>query len=82
MYLLHCLPGPFEQKAAVFDQVRTCLKPDGVLFGATILGKGPWHSLAARVVLWLLYLEGRLDNYEDTEKVVVAEPKERFRTTL
>src|SRR5207248_475176 len=37
-YVLHCLPGPPERKAAAVRNVAAVLKPGGVLFGATVLG--------------------------------------------
>jgi hypothetical protein len=40
-YLLHCLPGQIESKAAsLAGNVRPYLEPGGVLFGSTILGRG------------------------------------------
>src|SRR5919202_4539772 len=36
-YVLHCLPGPFERKAAAVRNVAAVLEPRGVLFGATVL---------------------------------------------
>jgi SAM-dependent methyltransferase len=49
-YVLHCLPGPTERKAAVLDYLWTLLRPGGTLFGATLLpdlapddGIARWH---------------------------------------
>ena len=36
-YLLHCLPGSMQSKAAVFDHLAPLLAAGGVLFGATVL---------------------------------------------
>ncbi|WP_410211113.1 class I SAM-dependent methyltransferase [Aquirhabdus sp.] len=36
-YLLHCLPGNIASKAVVFDYIKPLLKPEGVVFGSTIL---------------------------------------------
>ncbi|HET8541864.1 MAG TPA: class I SAM-dependent methyltransferase [Anaeromyxobacter sp.] len=38
--LLHCLPGTMPDKERVFRNLRPLLRPGGVLFGATVLGKG------------------------------------------
>src|SRR5262249_19965094 len=36
-YVLHCLPGTIESKAAAFDNLSPHLAPNGVLFGSIIL---------------------------------------------
>ncbi len=38
--LLHCLPGSMRDKERVFRNLRPLLRPGGVLFGVTVLGKG------------------------------------------
>lgn len=46
-YVLHCLPGAMPEKTCVFDHLLPSLKPNGCLFGATILGpssKTPWSA--------------------------------------
>ena len=44
-FLLHCLPGRIDSKAATLaTNVRPYLEPGGVLFGATILGRGVTHT--------------------------------------
>ncbi|MCG8613818.1 MAG: class I SAM-dependent methyltransferase [Pseudomonadales bacterium] len=39
-YVLHCIPGSMIEKASVFDNLKSRLKPGGVLFGSTILSSG------------------------------------------
>ncbi|MFN0073455.1 MAG: class I SAM-dependent methyltransferase [Chloroflexota bacterium] len=46
-YVVHCLPGRFPAKAAAFRNLRPLLRPGGVLFGATMLGKGVHRHLPA-----------------------------------
>lgn len=37
-YLLHCIPGPIEEKAdTVFKNLGECLAPGGTIFGVTLL---------------------------------------------
>ena len=36
--VIHCLPGPLTRKAGAIANVAAVLAPDGVLFGASILG--------------------------------------------
>jgi SAM-dependent methyltransferase len=50
-YLLHCLPGPMESKAAAFDNLRPLLKPGGTFFGGTVLRHGV--SVAPQARLWI-----------------------------
>lgn len=66
MFLLHCLPGPPARKAEALVRTRTLLRPDGVLFGATILAKNVRPNLLARFVLWMNNYLGIFDNYEDS----------------
>ena len=37
-YVLHCLPGPMSRRATTIRQLAALLEPEGVLFGATVLG--------------------------------------------
>jgi len=55
-YLFHCLPGNLRQKAVVFDHLKPLLKPDGEVFGATLLAQGVERSGMAR---WLMGVYNR-----------------------
>jgi ubiquinone/menaquinone biosynthesis C-methylase UbiE len=53
-YVLQCLPGQIESKAAMLaGNVRPYLEPDGVLFGSTILGHGVPHARIGRRLMRL-----------------------------
>lgn len=79
-YLLHCLPGPPEEKARVFNVARRHLFPTkGVVIGATILPKywekkdneyrpvkGKWLNPLAAVLMRLYNWNGTFNNWEDT----------------
>ncbi|EXF86312.1 methyltransferase [Colletotrichum fioriniae PJ7] len=65
MFLLHCLPGPPARKAEALGRMGRLLRPGGVVFGATILGKGVSRNPLARLVLWLNNYLGVFDNHED-----------------
>ncbi|TLD11795.1 hypothetical protein PspLS_11648 [Pyricularia sp. CBS 133598] len=65
MFLLHCLPGPPLRKAEALGRMGRLLRPGGVVFGATILGKGVSHNPLGHLVLWLNNYFGAFDNYED-----------------
>jgi ubiquinone/menaquinone biosynthesis C-methylase UbiE len=65
-FVLHCLPGPQPRKAAAIRNIAAVLAPDGVLFGATVLGKDERHTRPARVVLSIFNRQGGFDNATDT----------------
>lgn len=65
--VLHCLPGPLERKALAVTNVAAVLAPEGVLFGASVLGRGAHHTWVARRVLTAFNAEGGFDNLADTE---------------
>jgi SAM-dependent methyltransferase len=65
-YLLHCLPGALETKtAAVVRNLAQRLKPGGVLFGSTILGRGVHHNALGRMLMRLYNGKGIFDNSGD-----------------
>jgi SAM-dependent methyltransferase len=65
-YLLHCLPGAVEMKtAAVVRNVAGRLKPGGVLFGSTILGRGVRHNALGRMLMRLYNRKGIFANSDD-----------------
>jgi SAM-dependent methyltransferase len=72
MYLMHCLPGTLKTKAKVFAILGRHLAPDGVLFGATILGAGISRSLPARALLRGYNARGIFSNAEDSLELLEA----------
>ncbi|KUI67593.1 Putative uncharacterized protein YbcY [Cytospora mali] len=79
MFLLHCLPGPPRKKAEALCRMGGLLRgPDGVLFGATILGKGTGQNWLARFGLWLNNSKGIFCNYEDDAESFVEVLRENF----
>jgi SAM-dependent methyltransferase len=65
--VIHCLPGPLARKAAAVANVAGVLAPDGVLFGASVLGTSGHHTRAARSLLAVFNRQGGFDNLDDTE---------------
>ena len=65
--VIHCLPGPLERKAHAVANVAAVLEPGGVLFGASVLGRGADHRWIARRVLTVFNRQGGFDNLDDTE---------------
>lgn len=77
-FLLHCMPGPVENKTAIFAHLKHHLTSDGVLFGATILGRGVKHNLYGRFIMYTLNKKGAFDNRGDSETAIVEALREHF----
>jgi SAM-dependent methyltransferase len=66
--VIHCLPGPLSRKAEAIANVAAVLAPDGVLFGASILGTTGPHTRMSRILLESNNRRGVFDNLGDTEE--------------
>lgn len=66
--VIHCLPGPMSRKAAAISNVAATLAPDGVLFGASVLGTSGDQTRLSRRVLAAFNRQGGFDNLSDTEE--------------
>ena len=78
-YLLHCIPGTIESKAVIFDHLRTLIKPDGVIFGSTLLQDGVPRSLSAKHLMTVYNEKGIFSNRADHLTGLVRELMTRFR---
>jgi SAM-dependent methyltransferase len=65
--VIHCLPGPTERKQHAITNVANVLAPDGILFGATVLGRQGPQTRLSRGVLKVFNAQGGFDNLDDTE---------------
>jgi SAM-dependent methyltransferase len=65
--VIHCLPGPLAGKARAVANVAAVLAPDGVLFGASVLGESGPHTWLSRRVLRAFNRRGAFDNLSDSE---------------
>jgi SAM-dependent methyltransferase len=77
-YLLHCLPGPLEAKAAVFGLLKHNLAPGGVLFGATILGDQADHNAFGRKLMKVYNSKAIFSNRQDDESGFEAHLRKHF----
>jgi SAM-dependent methyltransferase len=66
--VIHCLPGPLPRKARAVANVAAVLAPDGVLFGASVLGRSARHTWMGRRFLVAFNRRGAFDNLDDTEE--------------
>lgn len=67
-YLLHCVPGSFEEKEVIFLNLKEHLSADGILFGCTVLGKGINNALHTKLFLKLYQFIGIFNNEKDTQE--------------
>lgn len=80
-YVLHCLPGRLDQKAAaVFDHLAPHLEDDGVIFGSTLLGLDIQRPLFARMAMALYNRKGIFSNTQDSLGGLMEALSARFRT--
>lgn len=56
-----------ERKALAIANVARVMAPDGVLFGASVLGRSARHTRLGRAFLWAFNRRGTFDNLDDTE---------------
>jgi len=66
--VIHCLPGPLSRKAIAVANIAAVLAPDGVLFGASVLGRSGQHTWLGRRVLAAFNRRGAFDNLDDSEE--------------
>ena len=65
-HVLHCLPGPMDAKGVAIANLASVLAPEGVLFGATMLGRDAHHTKPARLLIAVGNKQGGFDNLSDT----------------
>jgi SAM-dependent methyltransferase len=83
--VIHCLPGPMSRKAAAVANVAAVLAPDGMLFGASVLGTAGPQTWLSRRVLAAFNRRGAFDNLGDTEAglhEILAESFERVELEI
>lgn len=78
-YLLHCLPGSIESKAAVFDHLKALMNPGAVLFGSTLLQGGVVRSRLAKGLMAAYNKKGVFSNRDDHLAGLEQALKRRFR---
>lgn len=64
-YVLHCVPGSWDEKGIAFGHLAGQLSADGVLFGSTILGHGVRHNAAGRKLMSVYNGKGIFHNTQD-----------------
>lgn len=77
-YLLHCLPGDISDKGVVLANLKSHLKPNGRLYGATILGNSVSHNVFGKKLMAIYNRKGIFGNYYDTAAGLKAELEKHF----
>ncbi len=77
-YLLHCLPGTMDSKSATFDHLTALMKPDAVIFGATLLQDGVTHNWLAKRLMRTYNDKGVFSNKDDHLDDLVRNLQLRF----
>ncbi|WKX02037.1 class I SAM-dependent methyltransferase (plasmid) [Rhodococcus aetherivorans] len=49
-FVMHCVPGAWQDKGVAFGHIADVTADDGVFFGSTILGRGVTRNLAGKVL--------------------------------
>ncbi len=70
--VLHCLPGPIEDKARAIEHIAAVLSPDGVLSGSTVLGDSADHNGIATSFLKAVNKRKAFDNLGDSVEGIRA----------
>lgn len=78
-YLLHCLPGTIESKAAAFDHLSPLMNPGAVIFGSTLLQGGVKRNWAAKRLMKFYNSKGVFTNTADNLDGLDRELHQRFR---
>ena len=78
-YLLHCIPGSIESKAAVFDHLKALLNPNGILFGSTLLQRGVPRNWLAKRLMAIYNKKGIFANEHDDLDGLTRALEQRLR---
>jgi SAM-dependent methyltransferase len=65
-YVLHCLPGTFDDKAEATANLTRLLRPGGVFFGSTIIADADRHTAIGRRLMAVYNRKGVFGNAADT----------------
>lgn len=77
-YVLHCVPGPVKNKTVVFENIKNCMTADGVLTGATVLGKGIQDNFIGKRVRAHCVADGVFGNVDDDAETFINALRDNF----
>jgi 2-polyprenyl-3-methyl-5-hydroxy-6-metoxy-1,4-benzoquinol methylase len=77
-FLLHCVPGNLSEKSALFDNLKTLMNPNAVIFGSTILSVGVSPHWLAQRLMNAYNNKGVFSNTHDSAEDLKRELGARF----
>ena len=80
-YLLHCIPGSFQEKEVIFANLKEHLSSKGIVFGCTVLGKDTSNALHTKLFLKLYQSIGIFNNAKDTKSGLESALAKHFKYT-
>lgn len=78
-YVMHCVPGPYKEKAIAFNHLKGLLASDGILFGSAVMGKHAQARIGAKLFLKLLNATGVFNNDRDEPAALEQGLRRYFR---
>jgi 2-polyprenyl-3-methyl-5-hydroxy-6-metoxy-1,4-benzoquinol methylase len=81
-YLLHCIPGSIESKAAALDHLKALMNANAVLFGSTLLQSGVSRNWVAKRLMSAYNKKGIFSNQHDDLDGLKRALSQRFRDVL
>jgi SAM-dependent methyltransferase len=79
-YLMHCVPGGWDDKGQAFQHIADVMADNGVFFGATVLASGVPHTPLSRAEMWRLRAHGMFHNQSDDLTGLVEALKRAFES--
>ncbi|KAL1978224.1 hypothetical protein VTN31DRAFT_1083 [Thermomyces dupontii] len=76
-YLFHCMPGGPE-KPQLLRRLKPYIAEGGVVYGATILGRGVKHNFIGRLLFALYNRKGVFSNRDDSQQMFENELRQHF----
>jgi len=77
-FLLHCLPGPMQDKSVIFRSLKPHLNSNATIFGSTILGKDIATGSLARMLMSTYNARGIFSNTQDSLSALSSALQDHF----
>lgn len=75
---MHCVPGDFTQKGIAFKHLAGLLKPNGQVFGCSVLSLHVEKNWLAKAAMAFLQISGIFNNQQDNAADLTAALDEYF----
>lgn len=73
-FVMHCVPGTWQDKGVAFSHIADVVADDGVFFGSTILGRGVPHNFFGKALSSVYNGPAKVfsNRYDDRDGLVAA----------